>query len=500
MTSGAFWMVLVRFLERNVGLISTLILARLLVPEDFGLVAMAMVFFQFLKLFAQFGLQNALIRFQDADRSYYDTAWTLILLMKSGVALALVLSAPFIAAFFDEPRVQPIIYVLAGMALIEGTKNVAIVDLMKKFQFRRYFAYSLSKKVAAFTVTVSVALIYQNYWALVAGNVAGAVAGFILSYTMVAYRPWFSLERTGKIFRFSSWLFVNNVAQFIRDRGTDLIIGRMAGAAPMGTYRVAFEISNLPTSEIYAPLMRAFFPGFASIAHDRERLRRVYLDSQAVIATLTVPAGIGIVILAEPVVWTLLGANWLVAIPLIQVLGLYGVGQVLHGNRAGLFMALGQPHWISLITAIDAAVTLPLMAWLLAAGYGIEVAVWAKIVGSLVAAPLGIALVLSRLGISLWTFAAIFVRPALATAAMAALLLWAFGAHRSADGAVDALTSLAVAVPAGAVAYGLTVLALWLLSGRPAGAETRILGMVGPAARKLLAGGTSRASKVAERD
>lgn len=492
-------MVLVRFLERNVGLISTLILARLLVPEDFGLVAMAMVFFQFLKLFSQFGLQNALIRFQDADRSYYDTAWTLILLLKSGVALALVLSAPLIAAFFDESRVQPIIYVLAGMALVEGFKNVAIVDLMKKFQFRRYFAYSLTKKVAAFTVTVGVALVFQNYWALVLGNVAGAVTGFILSYTMIAYRPWFSLERTGKIFRFSSWLFVNNVAQFIRDRGADLIIGRMAGAAPMGTYRVAYEISNLPTSEIYAPLMRAFFPGFASIAHDKERLRRVYLDSQAVIATLTVPAGIGIVILAEPVVWTLLGSNWLVAIPLIQVLGLYGVGQVLHGNRAGLFMALGQPHWISLITAIDAVVTLPLMAWLLASGYGIEVAVWAKIIGSAVAAPLGIALVLTRLEIRLWAFAAIFLRPAVATSAMAAVLIWGMGSFRSADGAVDALGALAVAIPVGAAVYGLTVLLLWLIGGRPAGAETRILGMLMPLLRKCTPWGQS-ASKVAERD
>lgn len=193
MATGAAWMVALKLVERSLGVVSTVILARLLTPQDFGLVAMAMVFIAVVEILQAFGFDVALIQDQHASREHYDSAWVLnVLLACLGTAL-LVAGAKAVSVFYDEPRVQAILYCLAVGAFVQGFENIGIVAFRKELTFDKEFRFQLAKKVMGFVVTVSLALIYRSYWALVIGAVVGRVVGVVLSYSAHPFRPRFTL-------------------------------------------------------------------------------------------------------------------------------------------------------------------------------------------------------------------------------------------------------------------------------------------------------------------
>ncbi len=476
---GASWMVGFRFAQRSLGIVSTIILARLLVPEDFGLVAMAVVVFGILELMGAFGFDLALIRDQKASRRHYDTAWTCNLIYFSVSGLVFALCAPIVADFFGDPRLIPIVYVLAFVAVLQGFENIGVVGFRKELRFHKEFQFQVIKKLVAFTVTVILAFMLRNYWALVWGMLASRASGVALSFAMHPYRPRPSLSAVRELFGFSSWVLLNNLATYTRGRGPDLIIGRLSGADALGVYRIAKEIAMLPNSELYQPIMRAVFPGFSKVSSDLSRLRPIYADVQGAVATVTVPASIGIVMLADPIVTLLLGQNWLLAIPVIQVLGLAGVIQVLQGNRFSLFMALGQPYWITIMLLLEASVMLPLMAYLLVQGYGIEVAVWARVVGALVVMPLGLVLVTKKLEMSASRLSSALWRPVVATGVMALALHMILRELPEPSSELSALIQLVVCVPAGVGIYSAALISFWFVAGRPEGSESRVLGLIG---------------------
>lgn len=476
--SGAAWMVGGRFIYRGIGVISTLILARLLVPEDFGLVAMAMVIFALVDLTSAMGFDSALIKDQKAERRHYDTAWTFRVLQGSFKAVAMVLLAPLAADLFGDERLVHILYALAFVAFVNSWQNIGVVNFRKELTFSKEFKFQVLQKLAAFVATISLAVLYQSYWALIGGIFVGRFTGVALSYAMHPYRPWFSFAGTRDIFGFSAWIFANSVAKYFLARGGHFIIGRIGGADMLGLFTVSREISALPTTQLMMPVMNAVFPGFSKIAHSPERLRQGFLKVQGVLATLTVPAAIGLVVLAEPLVHLALGQNWLEAIPLIQVLGLYGATRVVQGNSSALFMALGKPYWIGILVVLETIIRLPLLAWLLLE-YDLETATWAFIIGGLAVVPVGMSVVCWQLSLTRMQLASVVWRPFVAAAVMGAGLYWLGTELPVVDGALTGAIQLLVLAPAGALLYGAVLLGLWWAAGLPKGAESRVMEMVG---------------------
>jgi lipopolysaccharide exporter len=211
MTTGAAWMIGLRFAVRSIGLVSMIVLARLLVPADFGLVAIATALSGAIAAMSEFGFQVALIQNQAADRRHYDTAWTLGIGRGLVVSGALAIAAQPLAAMFSDPRLAPILLVLAVGVVVTSLENIGVVEFRKELQFQREFAYRALSKVASFALTVPLAIILRNYWALVIGMLIGQLASVALSYIMCGYRPSFSLAVWRELMRFSKWLLMNNV-------------------------------------------------------------------------------------------------------------------------------------------------------------------------------------------------------------------------------------------------------------------------------------------------
>lgn len=475
--AGALWMIALKVIERSIGVISTTILARLLIPADFGLVAMAMAIFAVLELTGQFGFDHAIIRKQDVTRSQLDTAWTLTIChgLLSGLALAL-LAAPA-AQFFNEPRLEHIVHVLAVIAVAQSFENIGIMLFRKDLKFRKDFNFFLAKKLIAFACTVSLAFAFKSYWALVGGILASRTAGVVLSYVVHPYRPRLSFSATRELLGFSKWVILTGVLGYFRTRGPDFILGRLAGAGSVGVFRVANELATLPTTELMFPIARAAYPGYAKVAHDRAALKQAYLAVQGSIIMLTLPAGVGIVMLADPFVKALLGFNWLGAIPLIQILGLYGALRVFQTTNQAIFNVLGKPHWNTAMMALELVSVLPLLAWLIYSGRPIELAAWSYLAGSVIVVPCAVILLSRVLRLSLHDRLRITWRPVIGAALMALALDLVTRNLGIPTSTVEALWTLVIAVPLGAFVFGASILAMWFATGKPKGTEHQIVSM-----------------------
>jgi len=471
---GAAWMVLFKFTERGLGLISTIVLARLLVPQDFGVVAMAMSVIAVLELMGAFSFDLALIQNANAGRDQYDTAWTFNVLFALASALLLVVLALPMAHFYVEPRLESVMYWLAlGMA-VQGFENIGVVAFRKDMRFDREFKFLFGKKIISFAVTVPLAFIMQNYWALVIGTLAGRFAGTALSYMVQEYRPRISLAAGAELFHFSKWMFFNNIAAFLRFRSADFIVGRFGGPHGLGLFSIANEISSLPTTELVAPINRAVFPGYAKMAHDIAVLREGYLSVAAIIALLSLPAAFGIAVIAPLLVPVFLGANWIETIPLIQILAVFGALVAIQNNNGPALLALGKPKVVAGLAILSGVLFLPTLV-VLTMWYGVMGAAWANLITILVMIPINYVFIFRALDMRTWHIVREIWRPIVATAIMTATVQWYVAEITTVTNLGMQIVHLLAAMVIGFISYLLASLALWQLCGRPLGAEQHVL-------------------------
>ncbi|WP_420474448.1 lipopolysaccharide biosynthesis protein [Noviherbaspirillum sp. ST9] len=474
---GAAWMVSFKMIDRGLGLVSTVILARLLVPEDFGLVAMAMILIGALQLLMAFSFDVPLIQNRNAGRDQFDTAWTLNVIFASACAAILASVAGLAARFYQEPRLELVIYLLAVGFAVEGFSNIGPVIFRREMQFDREFKFLLGKRMASLLVTIPLAFWWRNYWALVAGQLTGTFVSVALSYYVSDYRPRFSLKAKVELFHSSKWLVMNNILQFLNGRASELLIGRLGGATTLGVYTIASEISTLPTTELVAPINRAAFPGYARVANDLEALRNSFLGVISMIALFALPAGVGIATIADLMVPVVLGWKWVPAIPLIQILAIYGVIQALQSNISYVYLATGRLYYVTAVGAIQ----FTLLISLLIPGIlykGATGAAWAFLGTVVLITPVIQYLVAKRLQLSSTAFLARLARPLAAVLIMAAVVLaMKHVLHRN-DETSSYLVALVLCVAGGALAYSVSLYVLWRWAGSPHSAERVCLGKI----------------------
>ncbi len=196
-----------------------MILARLLTPTDFGLIALAMSVVKLVETLSEFGFETPLIHKRDATRDDFDTAWTLNIMLASVICTLIAVAPRSLPRFYSEPRIEAILYFVAAGHFFLAFQNIGTVQFRRQLNFKRDFALQVAQKVAMLAVTIPLAFSLRSYWALVAGMVAGNVAAVVVSYGFLPYRPRFCLRSWRELFGFSKWLQVNSMLRYVRDRG-----------------------------------------------------------------------------------------------------------------------------------------------------------------------------------------------------------------------------------------------------------------------------------------
>ena len=190
---GAGWMVTWRFATRTLGALSTFVLARLLSPMDFGLVALAGAFARAIDAMATLGIQDVMLREKNPDDAYYSTGFTLGLIRTGCAALVIVAAAYPVGRFFGDERLGFILLILGPLLVLESCENVGALEFRRHFRFDRDFILFMVPRVASVIVTIGTALITHSYWSLVAGIVVLRVTRVVLSYAMHPFRPRLTL-------------------------------------------------------------------------------------------------------------------------------------------------------------------------------------------------------------------------------------------------------------------------------------------------------------------
>jgi len=474
MATGAVWMVLFKLAERSLGLISTLILARLLMPADFGTVAMAMSFVLMAELLTAFSFDVAIIQNAQASEEHYSSAWTGNLILGALITVLMIVAAVPVADFYQHPELVAVICALAVGPLLTGLENIGIVAFRKELDFRREFIFQVSRKLIAFCIVVPLAFTLRNYWALVIGTLVSKAAASALSYWMHPFRPRFTFSRLGVLFKFSRWLLVNNVVSFLKERSSDFFIGRMLGAQSLGTYNISYEFAHLPTTELGAPINRALLPGFAKM-EQVEQVQQAYASAVSLLALLALPAA-GILFAVAPfLVPVILGPKWSATVPLMQVLAFNGALLLFHGSICAVLMGRGYPGRVTLTNAVFVAVFLLLLGPA-SAMHGLLGAAFAALITSAVCTPLYLLQLRRTLAIKPSVFARAIARPLFATAITVAALRWLLPVDTLHMGATQAAVWLFAGAAFGVATYAATVLSMWQLGGRGPGAEHIVVG------------------------
>lgn len=461
--------------ERSLGLLNTIVLARLLTPQDFGVVAMCMVVVAALELFTSFGFDVVLIQRQDANKEQYDTAFTLNAIFGLVIGGILIASGGLVAWFYSDPRLTPVMYVVGANFFIRSLENIAIVDFRKHFQFQREAALRLSVKLVGIAATIPAALILHSYWALVLGMTAMSIFNVVLSYAMRPYRPTLTLAATRSIMNFSGWLMFNNAVFFVRAQIHTIFIGRLLGPKALGTFNMAYEIAMMTSTELIAPINRAVYPGYAKLSSDKAAFRTTFLDVFSLIMLISLPAGFGTAAIADDLAPLLLGNAWLATIPLIKILAIFGVLNTLNSNMMFVIHAVGKPRLATRIAIWDAALIAPMLYFSITR-YGTMGAALSMVASyALVSTPLWWRTIGRELELPMTALLSRVWRPLLAGTSMylAVTLLQA-----------NALTDLwrpvaiAIAVLAGATVYAVVLGLLWWLSGLSRGGESIVVDFV----------------------
>ncbi len=343
---SGFWVFSLRIGQQAFRFARLVILARILVPGDFGLMGIALLTLATLETFSQTGFKPALVQKKENIGPYLDTTWTFLILRGLALFGILYVLAPYVAVFFGVPEAEPIVQVIGLSAVFQAFTNIGTVYFQKELEFKRQFAFQFAGTIIEFVATVAAAIILQNVWALVIGLLAGSAVNMVASYLVHPYRPKFRLDVTKarELSGFGKWVFGSTVLIFLITQGDDILVGKVLGVTALGLYQLAYRFSNMPATEITHVISQVSFPVYAKLQDTIPKLREAYFTTLKVTMFLSVPIAGFIFLLGPAFTILFLGEKWADMIPVLQLLAVYGLVRSFGATTGPIFQGVFKPH------------------------------------------------------------------------------------------------------------------------------------------------------------
>jgi lipopolysaccharide exporter len=474
---GAAWLSGARLATNILATISTLVLARLLLPADFGLVALGTTTLGILTSITNISLSEALVQHRDPSQHHFHTAWTLNLLRGVLIGAVFALIAVPVARFYSDDRLENVMFALSGSAILNGLENPRAIMLTKQLIFWQQFLLQVSQKLVALIASVLIAVIYHSYWALIGGILLGQFVGVLVSYTVLPFRPAFSIAHARELFSFSIWLTLCEAINAINWNFDQLLVGKFLGKTALGYYSVGNNLAAMPSREATTPLTSTLFPAFSNLAHDPVRLATAYQRAQAMVAAVALPAGVGMALIADPLVRLTMGEKWLPAVVAIRILAAVFAFQSLGSLAQPLAMAAGRTQLLFKRDLQAFLYRVPLVIVGLYFG-GFAGVLYARAVVGTTGLLFNTNVVTKVTGLSLWQQLRPNIRAVASVLLMAAVLAPIDAFSDKGSGHWTIALNLGVLITAGAVVYGVATFILWRVMGRPQGPETEVIQVV----------------------
>ncbi|WP_152046234.1 oligosaccharide flippase family protein [Aureimonas psammosilenae] len=470
---ASIWAVGGRFIARIIDLASLLILARILTPADFGMVAVATTVLSLVEAILELPLNQALIRQPTLTKPMFDTALTLGLMRSVAIGAIMVVAAWPLSIYYENPALFPLIAALSLAPALRGLVSPKLVVFMREFDFRREFTIDIAGKLCTLVVSTSLAIWTGSYWALAAGTVAGPLMSTALSYVLAPLAPRLTLSEW-KIYQdMIGWNTLSQTISAFNWQFDRLLLPRYTSLSLFGAFGVADTLAGIIQQTFVVPLIRPLSAAFTKLSTNEERIA-AYRSATEAVVIVAAPLLIGLAALAEPALRIVVGEKWLAATPFLTSLALIGLLSLPLLILGPLVVALDRTRYGAARVAVEMAVKTP--ATLIGViYYGIEGALVARALAGIAAYAANVVIVRRLIGMGIVAQLRALVRPACCAAIMAVCLLAVRPLLAGMPLSPQLVLGSLVVGLLGMTLFWVMILASWYAVGCPNGIETVVM-------------------------
>ena len=461
---GVVWSVIQKLGGQTISFIVFFLLARLLDPTDFGLVAMASVYLAFLQVFVDQGFAEAIVQRKHLEREHLDTAfWISVGSSAILMGLTMAIAGPIAHKFKSPGLTSELTLVIRWLSvgfLFSALNSVQQALFRRNLAFKSLAMRSLLATFAGGTVGVTMAISGFGVWSLVGQQLVNGTVGIIVLWKASDWRPGFrvSASHFKDLFGFSASILGFNVLNFFNRRADDFLIGYFLGPAALGYYTVAYRILLMVT-DLMRTLSKVALPAFAQLQEEPERLRRAYYKAIQLTSLIAIPTFCGLAALAPELLPSLFGTQWSDSIRIMQILAFIGIVHALNNISVNTIKAMGKPDWILKVNVVNAV--LNVTAFVIAVQHGVWAVAAAYVIrGYLIPLPTFILMARKLIHTKIPTYLRQCRTPILGSMAMVAVML---GAKSGLEAWLDMYGLLVVCSVLGAVTY---IGVVWLVEPR----------------------------------
>lgn len=354
-----FWATALPLCSRLLSLIRTIILARILIPEDFGLFGLGFTFITLLETFTSPGLQDAIIQKKNETNKDLNTAWTFHIIRGIFLVIVLFLTYPLLANYFNEPIIKKILPFLSLYFIFKGFSNIGTVYFQKDLEFHKRFFYIFTGAFFDVIISIILAIVFKNFWALVWGCLVSEFVMMILSFIFSPYRPKLQLnvKTLNELFKFGMWVWGLGIISFFIFRADKFIIAKLVGSAALGFYIMANRFADITAINIGRVFSTVMFPAYSKIQNDVSRLKNGFLANLEIILFITLPITIILVISPSEIIKFLLDEKWLPSANPLRILAIASLLRALMTPCSSLLKGIGKPSVEFILSLIRAGIT-----------------------------------------------------------------------------------------------------------------------------------------------
>ncbi|MBU4286950.1 MAG: lipopolysaccharide biosynthesis protein [Proteobacteria bacterium] len=346
----------IQFILRTAG---TVVLARLLTPNDYGLIAMVAVVVGFAQMFKDAGLSMATVQKDRISHEQISTLFWINILISAFLGLCVLAASPLVARFYGRPELAAVTAALSVSFIISGLSIQHAALLRRHMQFGTLAIVQIGAQVITLTVTIILALYGWRYWALVGGSLTTAFFTVILTFFFCPWMPGRMQRGTGirDMLKFGGHLTGFNFVNYFSRNLDNILLGRFCGANVLGLYSRAYNIMMLPISQIRGPLNAVAIPALSHLQNDPIRFNRYYLKLITLIAFIAMPLMAFLFVCADQVIYLLLGSQWLGAAAIFKILCIAAFIQPVATTPGLVLISLGQSKRYFLVGTVNSIIT-----------------------------------------------------------------------------------------------------------------------------------------------
>lgn len=451
---SVFWVGGGQVFRQVLGIVVSVILARLLAPEDFGLIAMAYVFIELAQVFTDFGIGAAIIQSKNANARVLSSAFWATVSVGLLLALLTAAAAPLVATFYGDERLFAMMLALSLTLLLSGASVMPRAILHKEMRFSVAVASAMSGSLAGAITAVGLALAGFGVWSLVWQPIVGSSVAFLLVFLVCGWRPRATFSWAGicSLARFSAHVLGNDLLGYMSRNADKLLIGRVLGSAALGFYSLAWQLMLYPLTHISSVIVKVLFPTLSLLQGEMARFRAAYLKATAAIGLVTFPLMVGLFMVSEDFVLAVFGEKWLPLLPVLNIFCFIGMLRSVMTTASIIYLSTGHTRTMFRITLVGTPLTVT--AFAIGLSWGIVGVAVAYTMISFVISYVNLRIALKIIDLRVNDFHAVLARPFASAIAMG-VGVWLIRSYLLEATSLDAAGRLAFAVIGGILLYAI---------------------------------------------